>query len=305
VLVRNWRFLVEIRHVGRGRAEKEDVEGRCVWYKTGMEWQKMKIPLALGGGLKLARIDEGRQTPKPMRHWSLPGHFYFHLYHCRAELTMNGVKLPIRPGYAGLIPPGAALYDEWYSLSSHLFALFEPADPASKKVNMPAMQDLGGRFEGVVDRFQVALACFRSQPERAAARVCDILWDLAEPDQPVILPWSQCENAAVRLVCERIEQLLVGRLSVATLATSVDVTADYLTRLFHKHMGMTVREYIRKRRVDRARHLLVHSSLPLKVIAAQVGLPDAHLFNKTVRRELGVSPRKVRAGGVPPAEGRE
>ncbi len=260
-----------------------------------MEWQKLKVTLALGGGIRLARVDEGRQTPKPMRHWSLPGHFYFHLYNCRAEMGMNGVKLPIRPGYAGMIPPGAVLWDKWYALSTHLFAQFEVIDPASRVVSLPAMQDLGSRFEGVVERFKVAVDCFGTQPERAAARVCDILWDLAEPEEVVRQPWSDCQSPAVRAVCERIEQLMGGQMTVGMLAMSVDVTPDYLTRLFQKHLGMTVLGYIRKRRAERARHLLVHSSLPLKAIAAQVGLSDAHRFNKVIRRELGKSPRGVRA----------
>jgi AraC-like DNA-binding protein len=262
-----------------------------------MDWQKLKVSFALGGGIRLARIDEGRQTPKPMRHWSLPGHYYFHLYNCHAEMTMGGVKMPIRPGFAGMIAPGVPLYDKWYALSSHLFAQFEPLDPESRMVSLPAMQDLGARFEGVVERFAVAVNCFESQPERAAARVCDILWDLAEPEEVVRQPWSDCESATVRMVCQRVEQLMGGQITVGMLAMSVDVTPDYLTRLFQKHLGMTVLGYLRKRRAERARHLLVHSSLPLKVVAAQVGLSDAHRFNKVIRRELGMSPRAVRASG--------
>jgi len=40
--------------------------------------------------------------------------------------------------------------------------------------------------------------------------------------------------------------------------------------------------------------LLVYSTLPVKVIASEVGIPDLHLFNKTIRRELGHSPRAIR-----------
>jgi transcriptional regulator GlxA family with amidase domain len=46
--------------------------------------------------------------------------------------------------------------------------------------------------------------------------------------------------------------------------------------------------------VERARHLLLNSTLPIKVIAREVGIPDPHLFNKIIRRELGKAPREVR-----------
>ena len=46
--------------------------------------------------------------------------------------------------------------------------------------------------------------------------------------------------------------------------------------------------------MERARYLLEHSTMPIKAIARDVGIPDLHLFNKTVRRELGKSPREVR-----------
>jgi transcriptional regulator GlxA family with amidase domain len=53
--------------------------------------------------------------------------------------------------------------------------------------------------------------------------------------------------------------------------------------------------YIRRLRTERARHLLVNSTLPVKAVAVQVGLPDLQQFNKVIRRELGRSPREVRA----------
>jgi transcriptional regulator GlxA family with amidase domain len=72
------------------------------------------------------------------------------------------------------------------------------------------------------------------------------------------------------------------------------VSHNHLTRLFHAETGQTVIAYIRQRRLTRARHLLVSSTLSIPAVAASVGIPDLQAFNKACRRELGGPPRAIR-----------
>jgi transcriptional regulator GlxA family with amidase domain len=81
---------------------------------------------------------------------------------------------------------------------------------------------------------------------------------------------------------------------VASLAQQLDISHNHLTRLFQAEAKTSVVGYIRQRRMERAQHLLTQTTLPIKVIATQVGMRDLHAFNKTVRREFGVSPRSLR-----------
>jgi transcriptional regulator GlxA family with amidase domain len=46
----------------------------------------------------------------------------------------------------------------------------------------------------------------------------------------------------------------------------------------------------------RARHLLTATTMSIPAVAASVGINDLQAFNKACRRELGASPRVVRAG---------
>jgi transcriptional regulator GlxA family with amidase domain len=52
--------------------------------------------------------------------------------------------------------------------------------------------------------------------------------------------------------------------------------------------------HLLRRRATRAQHLLLTTNLPVKVIAAEVGVPDLQEFNKLIRRHCGHSPRAVR-----------
>jgi len=83
-------------------------------------------------------------------------------------------------------------------------------------------------------------------------------------------------------------------LSVSQLAESVGISHNHLTRLFQKHLGKTVVAHIIERRLIRAEHMLRHSNMPVKQIAAQVGISDLQAFNKAIRSRYHMSPRELR-----------
>jgi len=262
-----------------------------------MGWRDICHILPLGVPPKIQRITAGIHEPGDgKRHESMPGHWYFHIYSYRAAVEINGERFPIRPGYAGLIPPKSKVQYEFQGRSTHLYAHFMPVADSGTPVEIPAMQDLGPRFMPLSDRFHEAIRFFRTHPQRAEARLLDLLWELAVP--PTKETSESVPDAApftVKEACHLIDQLLWRRLTVPFLADHVGLSSDHLTRLFRKNLDTTVVEYIRKRRVLRAQHLLVHSWLPIKTVAQQVGIPDLQHFSKTIRKELGASPRKIRA----------
>ncbi|MBC8135580.1 MAG: helix-turn-helix transcriptional regulator, partial [Fibrella sp.] len=137
-------------------------------------------------------------------------------------------------------------------------------------------------------------------PRRAEALVWDLLWRLAEGatgdgvESGVAV--HNREPAAVMRTREAIELRLAEPLRISDLARAVDLSHNHLTRLFHGATGKTVVAYLRERRMERATHLLRHTMLPIKQIAAQVGLGDLHQFNKAIRAATGVSPRTLRNG---------
>jgi transcriptional regulator GlxA family with amidase domain len=91
-----------------------------------------------------------------------------------------------------------------------------------------------------------------------------------------------------------IECALAEPISVEELARSLDVSYGYISRLFRAETGDSVVAYIRRRRADRAEHLLRHSTMSIASIAASVGIPDLQQFNRLIHQTLGSSPRDVR-----------
>jgi len=72
------------------------------------------------------------------------------------------------------------------------------------------------------------------------------------------------------------------------------VSPSYLSSSFHRALGETFIEYVRRYRVERARHLLTTTRLPLKVVGEKSGLADPSYFNRSFRKITGMSPGRYR-----------
>ena len=216
-----------------------------------------------------------------------------HLYRYRADLWLDGRPFAIRPRHAGVIPPGVLKTYHFQQHSEHLCAHFYLPLARRADATIPALQDLGAEFEDVWSALEELVGWTATQPRRAQARLWELLWRLSEArngsgaERARVPPYEQARRL--------IEQRLGRSLRVAALAEEVGLSHNHLTRLFRAHTGQTVAGYVRERRVERARHLLLHSTQAVKSIAAEVGIPDLHLFNKVIRRALGHAPRRVRA----------
>jgi AraC-like DNA-binding protein len=222
----------------------------------------------------------------------LPDLWQLHLYRYSAELTVGGTTHAIRPGHVSLIPPGAQVHYHYRGRSEHLYAHLRLAETGEPRT-VPLMQDSGAEMPMLSSLLLQAIASAPNSPARTAAEVWAVLWRVAE-----LTPPSRAggEHPAVATAIAYIESHLAGPLAVPAVARAAGVSHNHLTRLFHAETGDTVVSYIRRRRLARARHLLRESTLSIPAIAAAVGIGDLQAFNKACRRELGRSPRAVRAG---------
>lgn len=73
-------------------------------------------------------------------------------------------------------------------------------------------------------------------------------------------------------------------LTVKDVAEFVHLNPEYFTRLFKKETGMNIKDFITDCRISMAKDLLTNSTLPISMIASEVGYSNfsyfAHLFKK-------------------------
>jgi AraC family transcriptional regulator len=254
-------------------------------------WQ---VPLHVRPELRFMGLNTHGLT-EPVSRYQLLGFWSVHFYTYTADFSVNGQKWLIKPGTVTIVPPDADLIYQWRGRSRHLCAhfTFPNSFSAADCVPMKTIDHMSHAFRELYRRLEEALGWFGNQPRRAEVRLWDVLWELSElQSNPARSVRTGRELAGS--VRQMIERRLAEPLSVAALAEEAGLSHNHLTRLFRSEFSNTVAGYIRQRRVERARHLLAHSTIPIKSVASEVGIPDLHLFNKTIRAELGHSPRAIR-----------
>ncbi|MCL6667852.1 MULTISPECIES: AraC family transcriptional regulator [Streptomyces] len=229
----------------------------------------------------------------PHEVFRLPHLWQLHLYAYSGTLEFDGFRHPIRPGHISLVPPATEVHFHYdHAPSQHLYAHFTlPGDGERRRV--PAMQDAGADAAMLTAMLRQTVAAGTHSPTRAAAELWTVLWrttTLARTSGN----GEGARHPALRAAMAHIEQRLAEQLNVPDIARAAGISHTQLTRLFRQDTGLTVVGYIRHRRMERARHLLIASTLAIPAIAATVGIPDLQAFNKTCHRELGASPRSVR-----------
>jgi AraC family transcriptional regulator len=266
-------------------------------------WQAIEWPICLAEPPVLAQMSAGLHGVHEIQdRFQLPTLWSLHFYRYRATLELGGQLFPIRPGFVGLTPPNQPVLYRYEGPSPHLYAHFR-LPPGTTTSMVPLMQDLGERFPALYVQFEEVALAPQLPRWRRQARLWEVLCQLTERPIPALR--TAGHHAAVAATIERIEQRLGEPLSIAQLAREAGVSYSYLGRLFQQQIGMSAIGYLRQRRIERAAHLLKESTLPIKSVAIAVGIPDLHLFNKTIRAALGASPRAIRIAREKEPEGAE
>jgi AraC-like DNA-binding protein len=251
-------------------------------------------PIALGEPPKLESIGCGLHGIETREERYLLQSWTIHFYGYEADLVLDGHRLSIKPGYVGIVAPGVRQEYYYQGRAEHLYAHFTlAASTRESELPIAAMGDLGNDFGAMFQRFDDLRRSASTRRRRTEAGLWDILWELAE--RTVGATGRENRHAAVARACRAVESRLADQLHPKDLALSVGVSVGHLNRLFRTHFDETVTEYVRRKRVERARHLLLYSGLSIKQVAYEVGLSNLQLFNKVIRRTYGASPRALRA----------
>ena len=108
------------------------------------------------------------------------------------------------------------------------------------------------------------------------------------------------EDRAVRgiqTVIRYIESRLGGRLELETVAEAVHYSKYHLHRMFTETVGMTLHDYVQRRRLTEAAKLLAFSRRPISQIALQCGYESQQSFSQAFKSMYKAPPAAYRAAG--------
>lgn len=216
--------------------------------------------------------------------WSL------NCYDFSGELTTPAGRFPIQRNTIVLFPPGQERRFHYQSSGRHDVVHFEAPLEAPK-------QSVISQWSSRESLQMIDLAkaiVFRSWPEdpaRATHFFRSIFYTMAREleDRPA----GNLVEQALHIILDRADRPI----RVPELARELGVSHNHLGRQFKRERGETLIHAIRRIRMERAHDLLLHTDLPIKVIASEVGIADLQRFNKTVHNFWNASPRSIRALG--------
>ncbi len=246
-------------------------------------WEKL-----ISGKMELLRVaapvhQPGETVEYCTDFWSI------NIYDYTAELTLNGHRRLIQPGECCIMPPGTRRQFNFLAESPHRYAHF--LLPVTEKQEAVVV-NMGPKAKVILQLFDDVMNTFPLNRQRASVAFSYLLWELSDCFDPIEI--GKEIHPAVKLSLQLIEQQLPYQLTVNWLVKQVHISHNQLTRLFKSQFNCTITAYIRKRRASIAKHLLLQTEQPIKEIAIEVGLFDLQIFNKTIRKEFGISPRALR-----------
>jgi transcriptional regulator GlxA family with amidase domain len=103
------------------------------------------------------------------------------------------------------------------------------------------------------------------------------------------------QNSKVLTIIELMEANLAEPLSLVEIAAHVGLSRRQIERLFRQEMGRSPARYYLEIRLERARHLLIQSSMPVVEVAVACGFVSASHFSKCYRELYARSPQQERA----------
>ena len=86
-------------------------------------------------------------------------------------------------------------------------------------------------------------------------------------------------------------------ISLNTIAAEVGMSPSYFSSIFSKEMGKTFVEYLTEIRMDRAKELLMCSSMKTSEIGYEVGYKDPHYCSYIFKKTQNCTPKEFRARG--------
>lgn len=114
------------------------------------------------------------------------------------------------------------------------------------------------------------------------------------------LVYNKIENGGVANksilmnVIDYIEEHYTEDIELATLCKLVNKTPQYLCKIFKRQLGFRPIEYITKKRIQHAKHLLLSTNKSINEISNTVGYDDISYFGVMFKKCEGVSPSEYR-----------
>ena len=99
----------------------------------------------------------------------------------------------------------------------------------------------------------------------------------------------------IQTALQFIQNCYKEQITINEVAQSVYLSTSHFSRSFKDEMGVTFVDYLMTYRIDQSKSLLKMTTLPIEVIANQVGFTSGAYFSTAFRKKEGCTPSEYRS----------
>lgn len=107
-----------------------------------------------------------------------------------------------------------------------------------------------------------------------------------------------CENSTcschIRQACRYIDSHLEEEITLDMVASKIFISKAYLSQIFKENIGQNFSDYLNRKRMTRARHLLLTTDLKIDQIAMKCGFLSSTYFSTVFKKNTHMTPRAFR-----------
>lgn len=103
---------------------------------------------------------------------------------------------------------------------------------------------------------------------------------------------STINSLIVRKAINYIKEYYSDKISLEEIANGMNITPEYLSRLFTKELGKSFSDYLKEFKIEKAKELLANKKMKIYEIAEKVGYSDSKYFCKVFKEYTGMSPKE-------------
>lgn len=235
--------------------------------------------------------------------WSICIPDYFNVWIAlrgHGTFTVDGQPFHMGPGTAFVLAPGQNVEathdpeDPIHNFAAH----FNVQGTGAQRLSIREFPLLGVRVRNMVLMDALTRHLTRLPPDPSEGPYAQRVWLYAllqelirSHDEPELNPMAE----RMRRWAERISSSPGHPHRVSEMARREGLSRIHFTRVFTRTMGESPQEFIIRRRVDRAAHLIENSPLSLAEIAETLGYSDVFFFSRQFKQIKGLPPSRLRA----------
>jgi AraC-like DNA-binding protein len=214
----------------------------------------------------------------------------------QAAIRINGRRIPFGPGDVAIYVPTLP-HEFWNTEPVSEMCWFSCDGPLAEQfVHLLGLRP--GVFQygpAPVEQLNELIDSLKDQTldgrRQSSLLVIRMLYDVVKK-----LPVPQITSIVRQVRHQILEGLADADLSAKGIAQQLNYNRGSLSRMFHRHTGITIMDCITQTRLQEAELLLAQTDDRIADVARKCGFRDVSYFSRWIKKHTGRSPHELRNG---------